>query len=127
MKKTRISAITLLLIVAINALVAGYLFIKDPTGSGLQIPLSTLRYSPFSDFFIPGVILFTVNGVFNLIVATATLFKLKYYPALIAWQGLLLIGWIIIQIILLRDINLLHIILTVVGFTLFSIGNRLNV
>lgn len=127
MKKIRIGAITLLLIVAINALVAGYLFIKDPSGSGLQIAVSTLRYSPFSNFLIPGIILFTVNGVFNLIVAMAALFKLKHYPTLIAWQGVLLIGWIVIQIIMLRDINLLHIILTVIGFTLFSIGNRLNV
>ena len=127
MKNIRITAVILLLIVAVNALVAGYLFIIDPSGSTLQIPVSWLRYSPFNNFLIPGIILFTVNGVFNLIVATATILNLKKYPSLIVWQGILLIGWIVIQIILLHNLNFLHVIFGIVGIILFILGNRLNI
>lgn len=126
MKTIRITAIILLLIVAINALVAGYLFITDPSGSALHIPVSWLRYSPFPDFLIPGIILFTVNGLFNLIVAITTIFNLKNYPILIMWQGILLTGWIIIQIILLHNLNFLHVVFGIVGIALVVLGNRLN-
>lgn len=127
MKTFRLVAITLLLIVAVNAIVAGYLFMTDPSGSTLKIPISWLRYSPFHTFLVPGIILFTVNGLFNLIAAAATIFNLKNYPTLIVWQGILLIGWIVVQIILLRDLNFLHVIFGVIGMALFVLGNRLNV
>ena len=127
MKAIRFSAITLLLFVAINALAAGYLFISDPSGSRLQIPLSSLKHAPFKDFLIPGIVLFIVNGLFNIIAAAAAILNFKHYPTLIAWQGCILIGWIVIQIIMLQQINFLHIALIIIGLTLFMLGNRLNV
>jgi hypothetical protein len=126
MKAFRVAAIILLLIVAINAIIAGYLFITDPSGSALKIPVSWLRYSPFHTFLVPGIILFTVNGLFNLIAAAAAIFRLKNYPALIVLQGILLSGWIAVQIIMLRDLNFLHVILGMIGMALFVLGNRLN-
>lgn len=127
MKTIRITTVILLLLVAINAVIAGYLFIIDPSGSKLKIPLSVLEYSPFKDFLIPGIILFTVNGIFNFVAATLTIFKWKNYPALIVWQGIILIGWIVIQVIMLREFNLLHFVLASIGILLFTFGNRLNV
>jgi hypothetical protein len=126
MKITRITAIVTLLFVAINALLAGYLFIADPSGSRLNISAALLHNSPFTTFLIPGIILFTVNGVFNLIAAMATILELKNYPRFIIWQGIILIGWIIIQIILLQNLNFLHFILSGIGVLLFMLGNRLD-
>lgn len=48
--------------VGIGALVCGMLFIIYPSGRGLGVPLSLLEGSPFSNFLIPGIILFLVNG-----------------------------------------------------------------
>ncbi len=127
MKAIRLTTILLLLIVAINGLAAGYLFIIDPSGAKLNIPVSILSHSPFYNFLIPGIILFTVNGIFNLIAAIATILRLKIYPNLVVWQGIILIGWIAIQIILLQNFNLLHLIMIIIGLTLFVFGNRLNV
>lgn len=127
MKTIRIITIALLLLIAVNALIAGYLFIIDPSGSRLQIPVSRLQYSPFTNFLIPGIVLFTVNGVFNLVAAIATIIKLKIYPTLIVWQGIVLIGWIVIQVGLLQDFNFLHFTLGFMGMLLFVFGNRLNV
>ena len=127
MKAIRLTTILLLLIVAANALVAGYLFIVDPSGAKLNIPLSMLSHSPFTNFLVPGIILFTVNGVFNLIAAVTIILRLKIYPTLVVWQGIILIGWITIQIILLQNFNFLHSIMIIIGLTLFVLGNRLNV
>jgi len=73
MKNIRILSIVFLLIVAVNALMAGYSFIVQPDGRGLGVPLSMLRHSPFTDFFLPGLVLFIVNGVMNLVVAGVVL------------------------------------------------------
>lgn len=127
MKAIRITAIILLVIVSINALVAGYLFIIDPSGSKMKIPVSYLQHSPFSNFLVPGIVLFLVNGILSLVAAMATILKLKIYPALIVWQGILLLGWIVAQIILLQHFNFLHLLMGTIALSLFVLGNRLNI
>ena len=67
MAKIRIITIVLLFVVSANALFAGYSFMSDPSGQGLKTSVILLRFSPFKDFFIPGLILFTINGLFDLI------------------------------------------------------------
>ncbi|HET6225827.1 MAG TPA: hypothetical protein VFF27_06080 [Bacteroidia bacterium] len=127
MKTIRIVAIILLVLVSVNALVAGYLLMTDPTGNKMQLPLTLLLHSPFNNFLIPGIILFLVNGVFALITALLTIFKHQNYSILVSWQGVFLIGWIVIQIILIREFNMLHLIIGSIGILLFMFGNRLNV
>ena len=127
MKTIRIITIVLLLLIAINALMAGYQFIKDPSGGSLGISPVLLQHSPFQNFLIPGIILFIVNGIFNLLAALFTLCRWRYFPLMITFQGIILTGWIIIQVILLRDVYLLHYLLGTSGILLFLFGNRLNV
>ncbi|MDP1802945.1 MAG: hypothetical protein Q8L81_16405 [Bacteroidota bacterium] len=122
----RIISISLMLLVALNALVAGYLFISDPSGSKLQIPVTWLQHSPFKDFLIPGIVLFTVNGILNIVAAIFAIFKWKNWPKMIYIQGLLLTSWIIIQIIMLQDLNFLHYILAGIGILLMFLGWQLN-
>lgn len=85
---------------ALSGLGGGVFLIADPTGETLNLPLSFLKNSPFSDYLIPGIILFTVLGVYPLIV-TAGLWKRKYW----GWLGSVLLGvalliWIIVEIII---------------------------
>lgn len=127
MKTLRTITILLLLFVALNAVVAGYLFMIDPSGTKLHMHVSWLSNSPFSNFLIPGIILFMVNGIFNLLVATATVLKLKNHARLIVVQGILLICWIITQIILTQHLHFLHFFLVGIGIALFMLGNRLDV
>jgi hypothetical protein len=63
----------LLLFLGISAIYGGYTLIVDPSGNRLQLPSDWLELTPFPNYFIPGLILFTVLGVFPL-VATALLF-----------------------------------------------------
>lgn len=83
---------------ALSGLGGGAFLIANPTGETIKLPLSFLRDSPFTDYLIPGIILFTVLGIFPLIV-TAGLWQRKYW----GWVGSLLLGvalliWIFVEI-----------------------------
>lgn len=108
-------AVFLLLLTAANALVAGILFVSDPSGQKMGMSTAYLASSPFSTFLVPGWVLLIVNGLMNVAAATAALSNWKHYPLFMILQGLLLAGWIVIQVILVNDLNALH-------YTMFSIG-----
>lgn len=70
--------IGLLLFLGISALCGGSLLVISPTGKLLgSLPISILAHSPFSDFLIPGIILFTVLGVFPCFTSYALVKKPK--------------------------------------------------
>ncbi|HOZ75415.1 MAG TPA: hypothetical protein PLS51_04490 [Flavobacterium sp.] len=119
-------AIVLLLLTGLNAIVAGTLFIVSPDGSLMGMSVSTLRFAPFGDFLVPGIVLFTVNGCFNIIVALLVFFRTRYHAFLVSFQGLVLVGWIIVQVCMLRVINGLHLTLFTVGVMLFLAGMFLH-
>lgn len=126
MKILRFISILLLLIVAINALAAGYSFMAEPSGAGLKISIDFLRFSPFKDFFIPGLVLFVINGLFNIAAALVTLFKIKNHQWVIVFQGAVLVLWIIMQILMLQQINFLHYLLATIGISLILFGILIN-
>lgn len=61
--------ILLQVLLGLGALAGGGAFILAPDGSLLQMPISFLDTSPFPDFLIPGLILFTFVGIYPLAVA----------------------------------------------------------
>lgn len=126
MKTARVFSIILLAIVAVNALAAGYSFMSDPSGRGLGISTDRLKYSPFNDYFIPGLVLFVANGVFTVFTLTLISIKYKNYPLWIVIQGSILLGWIIVQVIFLREFNFLHFLFIVIGALIMLSGVRLN-
>lgn len=119
---SRVVSICLLFLTGINAIIAGVLFIIDPTGNKMGMSTAYLAQSPFTNFLIPGITLFVVNGLMNVIVAVLSIKKHKYYPILTIIQGLLLAGWIIIQVILVNDINVLHLTMLSIGIILMIFG-----
>jgi hypothetical protein len=60
--------IFLLLLLGISAIYGGYNLIADPSGNQLQLPRGWLELTPFPNYLIPGLILFSVLGVFPLVV-----------------------------------------------------------
>lgn len=93
------------LFVAIGALPVGFLLFTNPDGNGLGMSTDILNGSPFSDFFIPGVFLFTVNGVFNLISSVLAFCKFRYTYLLGLALGFALVIWIIVQV---YSVGLIH-------------------
>ncbi len=51
----------------ISAIPDGLSLIFDPSRKSIGLPIEMLEPSPFSNFFIPGVFLFVVFGIFPII------------------------------------------------------------
>ena len=121
-KINKISSIILLLFNLIGAFYGGINLILHPSGSSIQLSSDLLKYTPFNDYLIPGVILFSANGLFCVFVLFKVLKNSRTYGRLIIAQGIILTGWIIIQILLIRTIFILHFILGGVGIILIILG-----
>lgn len=120
----RITAIFILAIVGSLALYGGWILMTDPTGDKFQFSLNLLENTPFTDYFIPGVILFVLMGLFSLLVLIFSLLKIRNYPLLIILEGMLLIGWLTLQLFYNEDffLPILHYPLFSMGILLLIIG-----
>jgi hypothetical protein len=68
--------IALLLFLGLGAMGGGSFLIISPSGKLLGgLPLSILEHSPFSDFLIPGIILFLILGFFPCLISLALIKK----------------------------------------------------
>ncbi len=92
--------IVLILFQGLSGLAGGIGLVIDPTGESMQIPITWLENSPFSDYFIPGVILLIVLGCFPLIVFYGLLRKTRYSLFASFSIAVALIIWIIVEILI---------------------------
>lgn len=79
----------------LSGLAGGYGLIVDPSGRAVGIPAAWLQGSPFADYLVPGVVLFTLLGIGPLIViyglwtrrAWSWTASLLVALALVVWLG----------------------------------------
>jgi len=125
-KKLRVVTIILLFLVGLNALAAGYSFMAEPSGKDIGISTDYLKDSPFENYFVPGLVLFCFNGVLSMLTAILAIKQWRYYPQLIVVQGCILLGWIMIQVAMVKDFNLLHFVCAAIGIVLLMSGRILT-
>lgn len=99
----RVLAILLLLFLGFGGVYGAWMLISDPSGGNFDWSLSLLDGTPFKSFLIPGIILLIVNGLFPIIVAVITVLKKSYAQTLILFQGVLVIIWLSVQLLLNPD------------------------
>jgi hypothetical protein len=137
-KQTNSHSITVWLLIllqfllGLGAFVSGGLLVHAPDGSLMQMPLSMLKYSPFSNFLIPGIILSTLLGVYPLAVTYSLWRKPAWrWPEAISpfkhlhwcWaaslaSGVILLIWITVQVLMLQSIAFLHVLYFIWGWAL---------
>ncbi len=88
----------LLSLIGIGAVAAGWGFISEPNGSGVGIPLEYLKNSPFDDFLIPGIVLFSVNGLASIAGAVLAFMKNHYSGIFTMVLGAAMMIWIGAQV-----------------------------
>lgn len=84
----------------ISGLTGGLGLILNPSGKSLQLPLSWLDGSPFSNYLIPGLILFVVLGLYPLFVFYGLVKKSTWSWFAAFVLGAALIVWIGVEIII---------------------------
>ena len=121
-KSTRNLLILLLAILGSGAIFGGGVFIISPSGKLFGMPLSMLKNSPFNNFLIPGIILFSVLGLVPVGLTLALLKKPKnkfaelfnfYTDMYWAWTyciylAFALIIWIQLEMTFLRAVHWSH-------------------
>jgi hypothetical protein len=102
------------LFVGIGAVAGGLAAITNPQAP-FGMTLEPLKNSPFSNYLIPGMILFTVMGVGNLASAFMFRFKLKFQGYLSSVFSWALVIWIIVQCVMLKAVVFLHVLFFTIG------------
>jgi len=100
--------------VGLGAMGGGMMAILNPDGPG-GMAVDVLKNSPFSNFLIPGIILFTVIGLGNIFSAITILLKSRYQGYISSVFGWALVIWIIVQCIMLNIVVHLHVIFFIIG------------
>lgn len=87
-KSAHILAVLILIFNGISACFGGWMLITSPDGSSLGMTTGLLEYSPFTDFLIPGIVLFTVIGLFSLVSAYLVVRQVTRYSFLVNPDGI---------------------------------------
>ena len=112
----------LLLFNGAGALYGGSMLLSDVSGRSMKWSTDMLRYSPFTNFFVPGLVLFVANGLLSIVVLVLLIYNAGKYSRLVIAQGIVLCGWILAQILFLRTVIYLHIIMGATGILLIITG-----
>lgn len=100
--------------VGIGAVGGGLVPIIDPQ-TPLGMPVEVLKNSPFSNYLIPGIILFTIIGLGNIFSAIMFHFKTRlqgYISSIFSWA---LVIWIVVQCIMINAVAFLHVLFFGIG------------
>ncbi|MDB5236112.1 MAG: hypothetical protein JWR44_3105 [Hymenobacter sp.] len=112
----------LLSLLGLGALGGGGVLVVSPSGKLMGMPLSLLAESPFQDFLVPGLVLFTVLGLAPCLLVPALLAKpasrfaeqLNLFSDMHwAWTGSIYAGfaliiWIQLEMVFLDAVSWLH-------------------
>jgi hypothetical protein len=89
------------LFIGAGALLGGGLLSLAPDGRLLGMSTKLLASTPFDSFLVPGLILFIAVGVFPILAAASALRRSPLAPMLAGAVGVLLVGWIAVEMVLL--------------------------
>lgn len=124
--------IILLLFLGIGGIISGAMLFAAPNGRLLGMSTDLLEGSPFSNYLVPGIILFLFVGVFQLFTGYGLLrrpawklpnlinpFKNYRWTWTASWAaGVIMLIWIIVETALLGYVSILQPIIFVWGFVL---------
>ena len=112
--------------IAVTSTLSGLLMISNPDGGILNLPLSLLDGTPFKDFLIPGILLTTIVGGVNLL---AVFYNMQRHANRYNWAiagGIMISGWIIVQMILIHAVHWLHFLYLGIGILIILLAYQLR-
>ncbi len=116
----------LLSFIAVTATLSGLLMISKPDGGLINLSPSLLDGTPFKNFLVPGILLAVIVGGANLL---AVVFNMQLHPNRYYWAmagGIIISGWIVMQMILINAVYWLHFLYLVIGIIIILLAHRLK-
>lgn len=84
--------------VALGALYGGWNLMTDPSGRSMMMSLDWIKTSPFPDYLVPGIVLFTFNGIGSAFAAVVSFMRVRLGGWLGIFFGGFLFLWICVQV-----------------------------
>jgi len=107
----------------LGAMTGAVPLILAPDGHLLGMTTKLLAESPFNSYLVPGIVLFSVIGVAPLLAAAVTLRGLAIAPQAAIAVGVLLIGWIAVEMVVLAGpASLAWALYLVLGTSIAALG-----
>ena len=100
--------------------------ILDPSGESLGVSVDLLINSPFKDFLIPGIVLFTIIGLTSLLVSFLTFKQHLLSGGATIVLGFIMIIWIVLQVYWIGWLTLLQPTFLIIGFAEIILGYVLH-
>ena len=113
---------TLEFLVALGAIPSGLSMIIRPDGSGLGFTTDYLVNAPFSDFLIPGIVLFSVIGLCNGAGVFLSLLRKPQAGSAGILLGIFLMAWILLETYFIGYLSFLQPVLFGVGVIISGLG-----
>ena len=102
MKQARIVAIVALSFLGLSGVIGAIPLIVNRSGEPWRMPQSLLQYSPFRSYLVPGIILLVANGLLSVWALWLTVGKHRGFGWWVIAQGVVLLGWLIVEVAMLR-------------------------
>lgn len=122
MKQARIVAVVALVFMGLSGIIGSIPLIMNPNGEPWTMPQSLLQYSPFRSYLVPGIILLVANGLLSVWALWLTVSKRPGYGWWVIVQGVVSLGWLIVECAMLRLIVLPHYLYGAVAMALVIPG-----
>jgi hypothetical protein len=112
--------------VALTATFSGVLMISNPSGDLMHLPPGLLNGTFFHNYFIPGLVLAVAVGGLNIIALVVNLLRSenRYHWAIAG--GSILMGFIVVQMILIRTVSWLHFLYLGIGLLIVLLAYQLE-
>jgi hypothetical protein len=121
----KIIQVFFLSVLCFTALAAGMVFMIHPLYP-FGLSLSPLAYTPFENYFLPGLLLTMLVGGISLV---ALVLQLQQLKAAFPWtllSAIISIVWLIIQMNLLREFQWIQWVLILIGFLLIMVSLQIK-
>jgi hypothetical protein len=112
----------ILFVVGISALLTGLAMMSSPDGNLVGLNFNILKTTPFKDFLIPGLLLFVLVGLVNIL---ALFFQIINNPKRFYWAltaGIITVIWVTSQYLIIGHLLQLDIAYFLASFILICIA-----
>ena len=112
---------SLLLFGALNALGGGYYGLTGAVG----VPTEWLDGSPFTDYFLPSLILLVVVGGSFIVAAVAVLARLRVARFAAFMAAFVVLGWLTVQIAIIGYVSWMQPVTAIAAVLILMLGSQL--
>jgi cytochrome bd-type quinol oxidase subunit 2 len=119
--------LTLLIATAFSALFGGIVLIADPTGARLGLSLNDLADTALRSYLVPGIVLIALVASSCIAATIAVARRYKRAHGLCLLAGLMVCGFVAVQLLLIGARSALQAVFLIVGLTIAMLPGRLPV